>query len=431
MIPYQVISKKMMPLIKATYNNKFFLWNMFGNIGPLVFALFAVPYIYGNSSKEYVGFLTITWAAVGYTGLFDFGLSRALFYFAAASKFNQKTDLEGAIRKSVIFAIGLSIVINVLLYMFSNQLSEGLAVRNSDQLAALFIIAFSLPIYLVSNMIRSSLEGLELFKEANIFKFAAYISLFLCPAVLISIGDRSLAHVCAAYGAVRLVCCLYALAQLLPRLADRRTPVAERISIPIREIIGFGGWATVSSTISPLMVYGDRFALAYFKGASAMAIYALLQEFIGKTILLSSSYVTSIQPKLGYLAEPEAMDLYRREHRNVIVFSAIIYAVCLLVSPVFVAIWLNVGIAEVAFLAVAMSIGFMFNSMAQAPLTYLLARGHPRKIAQAHVIEALLYFPLLIVAAMYHGVAGAAVVGVLRQIFDYGVLSWQVRRQTV
>ena len=208
MIAYQAISKKMIPLMRATYNNKFFLWNMFGNIGPLVFALFAVPYIYGNSSKEYVGFLTIIWAAVGYTGLFDFGLSRALFYFAAASKFNQQTDLEGAIRKSVIFAIGLSIVINVLLYQFSHQLSEGLAVRTSDQLAALFIIAFSLPIYLVSNMIRSSLEGLELFKEANIFKFAAYISLFVCPAVLISVGDRSLAHVCAAYGAVRRVCCL-------------------------------------------------------------------------------------------------------------------------------------------------------------------------------------------------------------------------------
>ncbi len=431
MIAYQALSQKMLPLIRATYNNKFFLWNMFGNIGPLVFALFAVPYIYGHSSKEYVGFITITWAAVGYTGLFDFGLSRALFYFAAASKFNQQTDLEGAIRKSVIFAIGLSIAINVLLFVFEKQLSASFAIRSSDQLAALFVIAFSLPIYLVSNMIRSSLEGLELFKEANIFKFAAYISLFVCPAVLISVGDRSLAHVCEAYGAVRLICCLYALTQLLPRLVERRIPAAEQVSIPIRQIIGFGGWATVSSTISPLMVYGDRFALAYFKGASAIAIYALLQEFIGKTILLSSSYVTSMQPKMGYLAEGEAIELYRREHRNVIVFSAIIYAACLLVSPVFVAFWLNVRIAEVAFLAIAMSIGFMFNSMAQAPLAYLLARGHPRKIAQAHVIEALLYFPLLIVAAMYHGVIGAAVVGVFRQIFDYGALSWQIRRQTV
>lgn len=426
----KTMAGKLMPLILATFRNRFFLWNMFGNIGPLMFALAAVPYIYGHSSREYVGFLTMTWAAIGYTGLFDFGLSRALFYYAASSKFNQAIDLEGAIRKSTLFAIGVSLLINAVLYLFRDQIAQGLSLGDGDRLNSLFIISASLPIYLISNMVRSSLEGLELFKEANIFKFAAYISLFLCPAILIALGDRSLSHVCISYGAVRLISCGYAYARLRPQLDVRRMAAGDRAAIPMREILGFGGWATVSSTISPLMVYGDRFALAYFNGASAIAIYALLQEFIGKTILLSSSYVTSIQPKLGYLPEAEAMDLYRREHRNVIVLSVLIYTGCLLVSPVFAAVWLNVSVRDVAFLAVAMSIGFMFNSMAQAPMTYLLARGQPKRIAYSHVVEALLYFPLLIVAAMQHGVAGAAVAGVFRQIFDYGILSWQARRRT-
>jgi O-antigen/teichoic acid export membrane protein len=426
----KTMAGKLMPLILATFRNRFFLWNMFGNIGPLVFALAAVPYIYGHSSKEYVGFLTMTWAAIGYTGLFDFGLSRALFYYAASSKFNHSIDLEGAIRKSTLFAIGVSILINVVLYLLKDRIAQGLSLSDGDRLNSLLIISASLPIYLISNMVRSSLEGLELFKEANVFKFAAYISLFLCPAILIALGDRSLSHVCMAYGAVRLISCGYAYARLRPQLNARRMVSGDRTAIPMREILGFGGWATISSTISPLMVYGDRFALAYFNGASAIAIYALLQEFIGKTILLSSSYVTSIQPKLGYLPEAEAMDLYRREHRNVIVLSVLIYTGCLLVSPAFAAVWLNVSVREVAFLAVVMSIGFMFNSMAQAPVTYLLARGQPKRIAYSHVVEALLYFPLLIIAAMQHGVAGAAVVGVLRQIFDYGILLWQARRKT-
>jgi O-antigen/teichoic acid export membrane protein len=426
----KTMAGKLMPLILATFRNRFFLWNMFGNIGPLVFALAAVPYIYGHSSKEYVGFLTMTWAAIGYTGLFDFGLSRALFYYAASSKFNHTIDLEGAIRKSTLFALGVSILINVVLHLLKDRIAQGLSLGDGDRLNSLLIISASLPIYLISNMVRSSLEGLELFKEANIFKFAAYISLFLCPAILIALGDRSLSHVCMAYGAVRLISCGYAYARLRPQLNARRMISGDRTAIPMREILGFGGWATISSTISPLMVYGDRFALAYFNGASAIAIYALLQEFIGKTILLSSSYVTSIQPKLGYLPEAEAMDLYRREHRNVIVLSVLIYTGCLLVSPAFAALWLNVSVREVAFLAVVMSIGFMFNSMAQAPVTYLLARGQPKRIAYSHVVEALLYFPLLIIAAMKHGVAGAAVAGVLRQIFDYGILLWQARRTT-
>ncbi|RYE98942.1 MAG: hypothetical protein EOO77_36350, partial [Oxalobacteraceae bacterium] len=384
------------------------MWNIFGNIGPLVFALFTIPYIYSHSSKEYVGFLTLSWAAIGYTGLFDFGLSRALFYFAATSKSSEHTDLKSAISKSALFAIGISVLIDVLLFFLRDEVVGFLKLNGTDQVNALLIILVSLPIYLVSNMVRSSLEGLELFKEANIFKFAAYVSLFLCPTVLIAHDDQLLSHVCIAYAVARLLACGYVLAKLAPHLATHREAAMDVISIPFGRILGFGGWATVSSTISPLMVYGDRFALAFFNGASAMAIYALLQEFIGKTILLSASYVTSIQPRLGYLPQPEAEELYRQERRNVILLSVIIYTGCLLVSPFFAAVWLNVGISEVAFLAVIMSIGFMFNSMAQIPLTYLLARGQPRRIAFAHSLEALLYFPLMIGAAWQFGIRGAA-----------------------
>jgi O-antigen/teichoic acid export membrane protein len=430
MLP-QMIRGRLMPLLQSTLHNRFFLWNIFGNIGPLAFALFTIPYIYAHSSKEYVGFLTLSWAAIGYTGIFDFGLSRALFYFAATSKSTRHTDLKNAIRKSALFAIGISILIDVFLFLLRDEVASLLKLNGTDKINALLIISISLPVYLISNMIRSCLEGLEMFKEANIFKFSAYSSLFLCPTVLIAHDDYLLSHVCLAYAAGRLLACCYALVKLAPHLAPRQEATMEAISIPFSRILGFGGWATVSSTISPLMVYGDRFVLAFFNGASAMAIYALLQEFIGKTILLSASYVTSIQPRLGYLPQPDAEELYRREGRNVILLSAIVYMGCLLVSPFFAALWLNVSISEVAFLAIIMSVGFMFNSMAQIPLTYLFARGQPRRIAFAHSLEALLYFPLMIGAAWQFGIRGAAVVGVLRQIFDYGILSWQARRQTV
>jgi O-antigen/teichoic acid export membrane protein len=417
-------------LIASTLRNRFFLWNLFGNIGPLLFALAAIPYIYAHSSREYVGFLTLTWAAIGYTGLFDFGLSRALFYFTSLSRTDPKIDIRRVIVQSTVFTILISIALNIALYFMIGRVANAFSLTGSDQITALFIIAATLPIYLVSNMFRSCLEGMELFKEANIFKFAAYLSLFACPAALVMGGVHSLAAVCALYSIVRLVACLYMVTRLLPRLGDRRCPPEQRVVVPMRKVLGFGGWATVSSTVSPLMVYGDRFAITYFSGAAAIAIYALLQEMIGKTILLSASYVTAIQPRMGYLPGPEAATLYSREHRNVALLSAAVYSACLLISPFFVAVWLHVGLAEVAFLAVVMSFGFMFNSMAQAPLAYLLARGQPRRVAQAHLVEMSLYFPALIGATMHYGVAGAAVIGVLRQIFDYGILSWQARRLT-
>jgi O-antigen/teichoic acid export membrane protein len=421
---------RMFALVSATLKNRFFLWNVFGNMGPLVFGLIAIPYVYGHSTREYIGFLTLIWAAIGYTGLFDFGLSRALFYFTSLGKTDRAIDIQGVVVKSALFALGIAAIINAVLYLLKEQVAAGLSLESRDQLHSLVIISASLPIYLITNMIRSSLEGMELFRQANIFKFAAYLSLFACPALLIALGDKSLAHVCLLYAIVRLAAGLYALATLVPHLRERRG-FADRTAVSMRKVLGFGGWATVSSTISPLMVYGDRFAIAYFNGAAAIAIYALLQELIGKTILLSASYVTAIQPKLSYLPPADAAALYARENRNVVLLSIGVYAGCLLVSPLFVSFWLDVSITEVAFLASIMSIGFMFNSMAQAPLAYLLARGQPRRVAGAHAVEALLYFPFLIGTAMQYGVAGAAVVGVLRQIFDYGILSWQAQRKTV
>lgn len=164
-------------------------------------------------------------------------------------------------------------------------------------------------------------------------------------------GVQSLTAVCILYAIVRLAACLYALKQLLASLAESHHRQGDKlISVPMRKVFGFGGWATVSSTISPLMVYGDQFAITYFSGAASIAIYALLQELIGKTILLSASYANAIQPRLSYLPNEEAKILYGHERRTIIRLSAVVYTVCLLTAPFFVAVWLDLEAREVAFL---------------------------------------------------------------------------------
>lgn len=176
------------------------------------------------------------------------------------------------------------------------------------------------------------------------------------------------------------------------------------------------------------MVYGDRFVLAHFSGASSLALYAILQEFIGKTILFGASYIASFQPKMSYASMTEAREIYKKEQANVIYFSLPIYLGSVLFAPIFVAFWLGVNASEVWLISAIMSVGFLFNSMAQAPYAFLMARGEPRRVAFAHSVEALLYAPLLIFATMHYGVTGAALAGLVRTIFDFGFLTWQTRR---
>ena len=54
------------------------LWNLTGQIAPLAVALVALPPLIRALGMERFGFISLAWALVGYAGLFDLGISRAM-----------------------------------------------------------------------------------------------------------------------------------------------------------------------------------------------------------------------------------------------------------------------------------------------------------------------------------------------------------------
>jgi O-antigen/teichoic acid export membrane protein len=53
-------------------------WNLLGNLMPMLTGLLAVPYLVKQLGTERFGLLSLGWILIGYFGLFDFGLGRAL-----------------------------------------------------------------------------------------------------------------------------------------------------------------------------------------------------------------------------------------------------------------------------------------------------------------------------------------------------------------
>ena len=53
-------------------------WNLLGNVLPLLAGIAAVPYLVAHLGTERFGLLGLAWILIGYFGLFDFGLGRAL-----------------------------------------------------------------------------------------------------------------------------------------------------------------------------------------------------------------------------------------------------------------------------------------------------------------------------------------------------------------
>ena len=60
------------------------LWNLLGNCFPVVVAVVCLPILKRGLGTERLGIISLAWVVIGYFGLFDLGLSRALSKLVAA-----------------------------------------------------------------------------------------------------------------------------------------------------------------------------------------------------------------------------------------------------------------------------------------------------------------------------------------------------------
>ena len=62
------------------------VYNLLGNGVPLLAAAVAIPYLLTSLGNEKFGLLALIWSLIGYFGLFDFGVGRALTYEVSRKK---------------------------------------------------------------------------------------------------------------------------------------------------------------------------------------------------------------------------------------------------------------------------------------------------------------------------------------------------------
>ena len=74
--------------MQKIYKDTFF--SFVGLSFPILIAIFTIPTFIEELTREMFGILTIMWAVVGYFGLFDLGLGRALVYEASKNSKNSK-----------------------------------------------------------------------------------------------------------------------------------------------------------------------------------------------------------------------------------------------------------------------------------------------------------------------------------------------------
>ena len=406
------------------------LLNCLGQAIPLLVGIATIPLIIRGLGPEAFGVLGLIWVLMGYFSAFDLGLGRATTkYTAQYLREGQSERLAGLIWSSLYLNLALGILGGAVVASLAPFLVDkvfaipGALAR--ETVLSFYLLAATLPAVLLSMSLRGVLEGSQRFDLVNVVKVPTNASLFVLPAVGAACGLN-------LSGVVALLMLATLAASLAYFAACRRAflPLRQRFRPDrksITSLFGYGSWVAVSSVVSPILVYLDRFLIASLLSVTALAYYTAPYEMIVRLWIIPSSLVAVLFPAfsaLGASASREKLeDLYARSIKYLAVSVGPVVVGLIVFAEPLLQLWLGTDFARHSTLVIQiLSVGVFANSLAQVPHSLILGFGRPDLVAKSHIAELVVYVGLVWLLINEAGLAGAALAWATRMVLDAALL---------
>ncbi|MFZ6815386.1 flippase [Undibacterium sp. Rencai35W] len=412
------------------------LWNLLGNGLPLIAAAIFTPYTLRQLGNEAFGVLTLIWALIGYFSLFDFGTGRALTYEISRLRSNAQPKLIPAVLKAGLMltaatgTLGTLIMIVLAPHLAQNWLKISLPWQENAQLAFEIAALGVIPTAVTSGL-RGAMEGMERFRASNMNRIFLGFCMFTLPAIAIKLHGPSLWQIALYLAMARLLVVFGGMLQLREYLFIKKSDVTETTTDPeyalsqrIRSLMSYGLWVTLSSIISPLMVFGDRFFVSAMVGADQLSIYAIPQEGLMRLLIVPMAICGALLPLFATFSDYQALkESYRQNYKRMAMIMLGLCSVTALIAYPGLSLWLSPDFAKDALpITLILTAGTFLNGIALVPHTFLHAQGQTKKTAQFHLFELVLYIAALYILAREFGLIGAALAWTFRVTLDWGLL---------
>lgn len=405
-------------------------WNLLAHGAGFVTALVAIPVLIRNLGTEAFGVFSIYMAVVGYFGLLDLGIGRAVtsqvaHYDTLGEPRTMVTSIATAnAMLALLGAMGCALVLLLREPILSLLLRNSSGV-DADRSASLVILALTIPLVVVTSGFRGALEGLREFRGVSRIAMPVSVLLFAAPA-LASTVSPSLAVVMGAVLGVRLLGLL-----LFARAAQRRVEGLAQGRFEhahAKALLRSGGWMTVSNVVSPLMTNLDRVLVGTQVSMTAVAHYVTPYEVATRTLLGASSIATAAFPEFVRTSSDGTATAMRRRH--LLKTAALAFAAATVpavgvfaFAHALLSLWISPAFADESHLILrVLLIGVVINGATYIPAVFIQAAGRADVTAKFHLLELCLYLPALFALLSAFGVLGAAVAWVARVTLDAAFL---------
>ncbi len=419
------------------------LWNLIGQGGPLLIALWAIPILMREMGVGAFGLLGLVWAMITILG--DFGLGRAGTRYTAealgAGRAGRARQILSrvALGQFLIGAIGGALFLALIPRMVSLfQMEPAVAVA---ALSGFRWVAFALPVFLLTAVLRGGLEAAQAFGVLNTIRGVGNVFVYLLPVFVIRAGG-SVVDVVAVTVAVRVLMAVGFGVALLRELArfggEDAVPVMR--SVPGRSgVVAFGVWTSISTVVSPVLVYIDRFLLAGIVGLDAVGRYTAPFEAITRVLLVPAAVAGTVFPAVASLKGAGGIQSLRRlfggATRGVALAVVPIALLTILLAGPAVRLWLGADVTpDVIAVVRLLAIGMAANALAYIPFSVVQGLGRADLTGIFHLIELPIHLALAFWLISGWGLVGAAIAWSIRATLDSTLLflaaGWLLRRES-
>ena len=391
------------------------IWNFAGEGAPVIAAVVAVPLLIHYAGAERFGVLSITWAMIGYFGLFDLGLGRTLTKFLADAIAGGRSDeapyifWTGTAMLLGVGIIGGATVALLASWLVHHALKISAALQ-PESLTALYLLALSVPVVVVGTGLRGTLAALGRFDLLNAVRIPASVAFMLGPVAVVpfstSVAWMVLMLILArlALGAVMGVYCF----RLMPGLLDPRPPATSIFA----SLLSYSGWVTVSNLVAPIVTNAGRFAVGAMLSMTAVAWYSTPQDMVMRLHVIPSALE-------GVLFPAFAESFARNDGRALVLLERSIKLILLAVFPIvlvgvvlareLLTLWVGAGFAlHAAPVLRWIAPGVLINCAAWVPGSMIQAAHRPDLTGKAHLAQTPIYIFLLWLLIRWYGINGAA-----------------------
>jgi O-antigen/teichoic acid export membrane protein len=365
--------------------------NLLGSALPQVVALVTIPIVLRAYGPERFAILALVQLVLGFSGLFDLGMGRAIASRVSASRANESSSrlLQVAILISIV--IGLLALVSVL--FAAKPLAEFL-VKKSPSLrgeaqGALVFVGLALPAVILSSIFVGFLDAHDRFGKTNALQGVATVLANIAPVFLASLSLR-MDLVIAVLAGLRIAQAL-ALGSEVAAILGFRAMTPGWCKEEAMHLGSFGGWISTSNALGPILAGADRAVLAGVRPLAEVAAYSVPLAVASRLNVIPYSVTRSLFPYVGSRGPgADGWTATLAAFRWIAAAVGLLTVILITFGRELLGLWLGQAplVGSPGVLLGILALGALFNCLAYCPLTYLQASGKPDLSAKLHLVEA-------------------------------------------